>query len=213
MLHGAVVADAIVAPRVVLRLLSPRCAWCRGRCRWAALCRGRGRDAACGVMVAVVTPCGAVVAVAPCVVSRSQSLRRVLRLLSPHHAWCRGRCRRVALYHGRVRCHGRHCCAVWYCRRGHTTCDVAVTVVAPCGVKVVVAVVVPLVPQPRLSSWWHCRRGRCLHRGRPWRGRTAAHLSGKDGGESAVTGLQKKLAEKENRKRTSRGGKPAQEAR
>jgi hypothetical protein len=175
MSHGAVVADAIVAPRVVLRLLSPRCAWCRGHCRRAALCCGRGRHAACGVTVAVVAPCGAVVVVAPRVVSRSRSSRRVLRLLSPRRAWCRGRCRRVALYRGRVRCHDRRCHAMWYCRRGRATCDVAVTVVVPCGVKVVVAVVVPLVPQPWSSSRWHCRRGRCLHRGRPWRGRTVAH--------------------------------------
>jgi hypothetical protein len=136
----------------------------------AALRRGRGRHAACGVTVAVV-------AVAPRVVSWSRSSRRVLRLLSPRRAWCRGRCRRVALCRGRVRCHGRRCRAVWYCRRGRATCDVAVMVVAPCGVEVVVAVVVPLVPQPRSSSWWHCRRGRCLHRGRPWRGRTVAHPS------------------------------------
>jgi len=33
-----------------------------------------------------------------------------------------------------------------------------------------------VVPQPRSSSWWHCHRGRWLHRGRPW-GRTAAHPS------------------------------------
>jgi hypothetical protein len=51
----------------------------------------------------------------------------------------------------------------------------------------------------------------------PWQaleGEDGRASVGKDGGESAVTGLQKKkLAEKENRKRTSRGGKPAQEAR
>jgi hypothetical protein len=170
MSHGAVVADAIVAPRVVLRLLSPHRAWCCGRCHRAALCRGHGRHAACGVTVAVV-------AVAPRVVSRSRSSHRVLRLLSPRRAWCRGRCRRVALCRGRVQCHSRRCRAVWYCRRGCAMCDVAVMVVAPCGVKVIVAVVVPLVPQPRSSSWWHCCRGRCLHRGRPWRGRTVVHPS------------------------------------
>jgi hypothetical protein len=170
MSHGTVVADAIVALRVVLQLLSPRRAWFRGRCHWAGLCHGHSRHAACGVTVAVVT-------VTPRVVSRSRSSRRVLRLLSPCHAWCHGRCRRVALCRGRVRCHSRRCRAVWYCCRGRATCDVAVMVVAPCGVKVIVAVVMPLVPQPRSSSWWHCRCGRCLHRGRPWRGRTVAHLS------------------------------------
>ena len=97
------------------------CGCCRGGCCRAALCRGRFRHAACGVTVAVVVPCGAVVTVAPRVASRSRSSRR--------------------------------------------------------GVTVVVAVVVPLVPQPRSSSWWHCRHDRWLHRGRPWRGRTATHPS------------------------------------
>ena len=177
MSHGAVVTDTIVTPRMVLRLLSPRHAWCRRRCHRAALCHGRGHHATCGVTVAVVAPCGAVVAVTPHVVSQSWSSCRVLRLLLPCRAWCCRRCRRVALCRGRVWCHGCHCHAVWYCRRGRATCNVAVTVIAPCGVKVVVAVVVLLVLQPRSSSWWHCRRGQCLHRGRPWRGRMVAHLS------------------------------------
>jgi hypothetical protein len=51
----------------------------------------------------------------------------------------------------------------------------------------------------------------------PWQaleGEDSCASVGKDGSESAVTELQKKkLAEKENRKHTSRGGKLAQEAR
>jgi hypothetical protein len=177
MSHGAVVADAIVAPHVVLQLLSPRHVWCRRCCHRAALCRGCGHHATCGVTVTVVTPCGAIIAVTPRVVLRSRSSRRVLRLLSPCHAWCRRCCRRVALCRGHVWCHGRRCCAMWYCHHGRATCDVVVTVIASCGVKVVVAVVVPLVLQPRSLSWWHCRRGQCLHHGGPWRGRTVAHPS------------------------------------
>ena len=52
------------------RFTSPRArveshrAWRRGRCRRAAWCHDRGRDATCGVTVAIVAPCGVVVAVA-----------------------------------------------------------------------------------------------------------------------------------------------------
>jgi len=52
------------------RFTSPRArveshrAWRRGRCRRAAWCHDRGRDATCGVTVAIVVPCGVVVAVA-----------------------------------------------------------------------------------------------------------------------------------------------------
>ena len=105
----------------------------------AALRRGRGRHAACGVTVAVVAPCSAIVAVAviapcvavavaaPCVVSRALSSGCIM-------SWSRSPCR--------VRCHGR-CC------RGRATCGVAVTVVAPC---VAVAVAAPCVVSRALSS-------------------------------------------------------------
>ena len=93
MLHGVVVADAIVTPHVVLQLLLPHHARCRGHYYQAALCCGHGHHAACGVTVAVVVPCGAVIAVVPCVVSWSQSLCYVLQLLLPCHVQCHGHCR------------------------------------------------------------------------------------------------------------------------
>jgi hypothetical protein len=96
--HGVAVAVTVVVPRVVLRLLSSRRAWCRRRCRRAARCRDRRRHAVCGVTVAVVAPCGVVVAlhvvvvavVTPRVVSGSRSPRRgVLR------SWWLSSCRVV----------------------------------------------------------------------------------------------------------------------
>jgi len=171
MSHGVVVADAIVVPHVVLQLLLPHHARCCGHYCRAALCCGYGRHATCGVTVAVVVPCGAVITVVPCVVSWSQSSCYVLQLLLPCHVWCHGCCRWAALCRG-------HCC--------HATCGVMVTIVtlcgavvtvAPhvvswsqslrCGVMVMVAVVVLLVPQLQSSLWWHCCHDWWLHCGRP----------------------------------------------
>jgi hypothetical protein len=164
-LHYVMVAVAM--PRAVSRSQSP----CHVQCH------SHSRHAMCGVMVTVVAPCGAIIAVTPRVVSQSRSLCHVLQLLSPHRVWCCRHCHWVALCCGHVRCHSCCCRAVWYCHHGHTTCDITVTVITPCGVKVIVAVVVPLVPQLWSSSWWHCHRSRCLHHGRPWRGRMVTHLS------------------------------------
>ena len=54
---------------------------------------------------------------------------------SPCHMWC----------------YGHYCHAMWCYCRGYATCSIVVTVVVPCGVTVVVAVIVPLVPQLRSS--------------------------------------------------------------
>ena len=107
-LHYVVVAVAM--PRAVSwSLLSrSRHVWCRGHGR-RAVCCGCCRRAvrgvagavvglhyvvvACGVTVAVVAPCGTVVAVAPRVMSRSWSSRRVVlrSLWLSSCRWCRSR--------------------------------------------------------------------------------------------------------------------------
>ena len=100
-----------------------------------------------GVAVAVVALRGVVVAaVAPRVVSRSRPLRRVVSW-----SWLAGSSRRAVsqlrLLRGRggcrraTWCRSRGCCAAW-CRGCRTACGVAVTAIAPCGVAVMVGVVV-----------------------------------------------------------------------
>ncbi len=85
--------------------------------------------------------------------------------------------------------HG-HCTECCRGRRHRSTCGVAVTVVAPCDVAVVVAVIKPRGATATVivltSSWprrrhmsllsYHCR-GQWLGHGRPWRGRMAARPS------------------------------------
>jgi len=118
-----------------------------------------------GVVLAVVVPRGVVVTVAVVVVSEA---------LSSHcmASWSRS----------------LHCVLSWSQHRA--TCGVAVTVVAPCDVAVVVAVIKPRGATATVivltSSWprrrhmsllsYHCR-GQWLGHGRPWRGRMAARPS------------------------------------
>ena len=153
------VVIAVVVPRMVLRALSSHPAWCCRRCRWAALCRGRGRHAR-AITVAVVVPCGAVVAVVvtPHVVLRLLlsccafgvviavvTPRVVLWALSSHCAWCCGCCHWAMLCRSR----GRHARAI------------TVAVVTPCGAVVAVVVMPRVVSRSCRRVVWCCGRGGC----------------------------------------------------